>query len=371
VHAAANTKAGLAALRLASSHLIGAPLASPEAAVEWFGAVQAQDFAGAKWALAQRIRNCDDACVEAAFQRGTILRTHVLRSTWHFVHPADLRFMLELSRERVKRVMAPYDRKLSIDAPLLRKSQRVFEKSLVGGHFLTREELAERLAAAGIQAAGQRLAHLAMHAELDGLIVSGPRRGKQFTYSLLDERVPAVKPLEREAALAALAVRYFQSHGPATPHDFAWWASLTVTDAKRALASAGKTVTERAFDPGSYFGVFPRTTPSPAKPLLRLLPNYDEYLIALKDYGPVLDPALSDHMRQNQHVLGQHLIVRDGLVVGGWRRELDKNGVRVEATLLTPLSVAAKQALRTEAERFAHFLGLPLTLVTLVATSPA
>jgi hypothetical protein len=369
VSVAANTKDRLAALRLASSHLIGPPLASPEAAVAWFGAVQAQDFAGAKWALAQRIRNCDDACVDAMFQRGAILRTHVLRSTWHFVHPADVRFMLQLSRERVKRVMAPYDRKLDIDAPLLRKSHRTLEKSLAGGRFLTREELAERLAAAGIQAAGQRLAHLAMHAELDGLIVSGPRRGKQFTYALLEERVPSVEPMEPEAALAALAARYFQSHGPATPHDFAWWASLTVTDAKRALASAGKTVSERAFDTGSYFGVFPRTNPSPAKPVLRLLPNYDEYVIALKDYGPVLDSALRDRIGQNRHVLAQHLIVLDGLVVGGWRRELDKSGVRVEATLLTPLSVAAKKALRSEAERFAHFLGRPLTLVTRVAAS--
>jgi hypothetical protein len=369
VSAAANTKPSLAAWRLASSHLIGAPLASPEAAVQWFGAVQAQDFAGAKWGLAQRIRDCDEARVDEAFQRGTILRTHVLRPTWHFVHPADLRFMLELSRERVKRVMAPYDRKLAIDAPLVRKSRRVFERSLADANFLTREGLAERLLAAGIEAAGQRLAHLVMHAELDAVIVSGPRRGKQFTYALVEERVPAAKLREREAGLAELAERYFRSHGPATPQDFAWWAGLTVTEAKRAVASAGKDVTERAFDAGAYFGVFPRSAPAPPQPLLRLLPNYDEYLIALKDYGPVLDPALRERMSRNQPVLAQHLIVRDGLVVGGWRRELDKHGVRVEATLLATLSAAAKQALRSEAERFARFLGLPLTLVIQLAAT--
>lgn len=350
---------------MASSHLLGAPLPSPEAAVDWFGAVQAQDFAGAKWALAQRVFECDDARVDDAFQRGALLRTHVLRATWHIVRPLDVRSLLELSRERVKRLLSPYDRKLAIDATLLRKSRRVFEKSLAFAQHLTREELSERLLSAGIQAAGQRLAHLAMHAELDGLIVSGPRRGKRFTYALFDERVPATPAVGREAALAALATRYFQSHGPATFHDFAWWAGLTLTEAKRAVASAGKAVSERALDEGSYVGVFARTAPTIVKPVVRLLPNYDEYLIALKDYGPVLDPSLRARMRRSDHVLSQHLIVVDGLVVGGWRRELGKSGLRIEATLLTPISSKVKKALRIEAERFARFLGgLPLTLVT-------
>lgn len=357
---------------MASSQLVAARFRSPEAAVAWFGAVQAQDFAGAKWGLGQRIRNCDDACVDDAFQRGELLRTHVLRPTWHFVVPADLRFMLELSRERVKRVLAPYDRKLAIDASLLRKSHRIFEKSLAGAQHLTREQLAERLASAGIQAAGQRLAHLAMHAELDGVIVSGPRHGKRFTYALFDERVPATPEVGREEGLAALAARYFQSHGPATSQDFAWWAGLTVTDAKRAVASAGKAVTERALDEGSYFGAFARAAPTLETPLVRLLPNYDEYLIALKDYGPVLDSALRERMSRNQTVLSQHLIVLNGLVVGGWRRELDKSGVRVEATLLKAVSAPVKKALRSEAERYAAFLGgRPLTLVTEIIPSRA
>lgn len=359
------TKPELAALRLQSSHLAEAPLGSPEAAVRWFGAVQAQDFAGAKWGLAQRLRDADDARVEDAFTRGAVLRTHVLRPTWHFVHPSDIRFLLELSRERVKRVMAPYDRKLSIDAPLLRKSQRVFEKALAGGRFLTREELAERLAGAGIEASGQRLGHLAMHAELDCVIVSGPRQGKQFTYALFDERVPSAKAGKRDEALAELAERYFQSHGPAKAHDFAWWAGLTVTDAKRAVASAGTAVTERVLGDGSYFAVSPRkTSDSVASPHVRLLPNYDEYLIALKDYAPVIDPSLRERMRRADHVLSLHLVVLDGLVVGGWRRDLEKGGVRVEATLLKRVSAGVKSALRAEAERFARFLGVSLTLVT-------
>lgn len=361
----ASTKPELAPLRLHSSHLIGAPLASPEAAVKWFGAVQAQDFAGAKWGLAQRIRNADDARVEDAFERGAVLRTHVLRPTWHFVHPGDIRFLLQLSRDRIKRVMAPYDRKLSIDAPLVRKSQRVFEKALSGRQFLTREELAERLAGVGIEASGQRLGHLAMHAELDCVIVSGPRQGKQFTYALFDERVPETKARKREEALADLAERYFQSHGPAKAQDFAWWAGLTVNDAKRAATSAGKAVTERVIGDSSYFAVAPKkAAEAVASPLVRLLPNYDEYLIALKDYGPVLDPSLRERMLRAQHVLSLHLIVLDGLVVGGWRREIEKGRVRVEATLLKRVSPGTKSALRAEAERFARFLGLPLTLVT-------
>ena len=359
----------LAPLRLAHSRLVGAPFSSPEAAVEWFGAVQAQDFSGAKWALAQRVRDCNEARADEAFRSGKILRTHVLRPTWHFVRPADIRFLLELSAARVKRVLLPYDRKLAIDAALLRKSHASITKALLGGHFLTREELAARLARAGIEASGQRLAHLVMHAELDAVVVSGPRRGKQFTYALFDERVPASKPLTREEALAALAERYFTSHGPASAQDFAWWSGLTVTDAKRAAASAGKRVTERTIGDKTYFGAFGRRPKAAPGPIVRLLPNYDECVIAFKDYTPVLDPALRARMSEHRAVFAQHLVVVDGLVVGGWRREIEKSRVRVEVTLLSKMPAQVKAALAHEAERFASFLGLTL-LLELSVVSP-
>ena len=180
----------VARARLHSQRLVGAPLATPEEVVGWLGAVQAQDYAGAKWAVAQRAAGCSDADVEQACRDGRILRTHVLRPTWHFVLPDDMRWMLALTAPRVRAAMAYYDRKLGLDEAVFRRTQALLAKALVGGQARTREELARTLAAAGIEASGQRLGHIMMRAELDALVVSGPRRGKQFTYALLDERAP-------------------------------------------------------------------------------------------------------------------------------------------------------------------------------------
>ncbi|HYU15343.1 MAG TPA: crosslink repair DNA glycosylase YcaQ family protein, partial [Candidatus Acidoferrum sp.] len=172
--------------RLENEHLVGAPLARPEDVVRWLGAVQAQDYAGAKWGVAQRAAACGDADVEEAFQSGRILRTHVLRPTWHFVMPADVRWMLQLTAPRIKAAMGHYDRKLDLTPAVYARSNAAIAVALQGGVHLTRQELARVLDAAGIAARGQRLGHLMVRAELDAVVCSGPRRGKQFTYALLD-----------------------------------------------------------------------------------------------------------------------------------------------------------------------------------------
>src|SRR5204863_2509420 len=199
--------------RLRSQRLVGPPFATPEAVVGWLAAVQAQDYGGAKWAVAQRTKTCSDADVEAACRDGRILRTHVLRPTWHFVLPADIRWMLTLSAPRIRAAMAFYDRRLGLTDAVCARSAAALANALRGGNHLTRGELARVLAAAGIPAAGQRLGHLMARAEIDAVICSGARRGKQATYALLDERAPAAAPRPRDDTLAELAGRYFASHG--------------------------------------------------------------------------------------------------------------------------------------------------------------
>ena len=175
--------------------------------------------------------------VEQAFNDGQILRTHVLRPTWHFVAPEDIRWLLALSAPRIHAANAYYYRQAGLDAKTFAKSCAMIHRALEGGKTLTRAELAVHLKRAKVPADGLKLAYLMMHAELEGVICSGPRRGKQFTYALLDERVPATKPKTRDEALAELARRYFASHGPATVRDFAWWSGLTVKDAQQAIDS--------------------------------------------------------------------------------------------------------------------------------------
>src|SRR5688572_21639290 len=194
--------------RLHNQFLSQTNLTEPSQVVECLGAVQSQDYAGAKWALAQRLKDSPtDAAIEKAFNEGKILRTHVLRPTWHFVAPADIRWMLDLTAPRIKAAMAHMDRQLGLDKSILKKSNTTIKKASQGDQHLTRSELAPILKKAGVSVDGYRIGQLMGHAELDQVICSGVRKGKQFTYALLEERAPQAKSLEREEALAELAQR--------------------------------------------------------------------------------------------------------------------------------------------------------------------
>jgi hypothetical protein len=219
----------MASQRLAQQLLTESALDRPEDVVGWLGAVQAQEYAGAKWGIGLRTRGLSDGLLDRAFDEGRLLRTHLLRPTWHFVTPADIRWLLALTGPRVHAHNAHRYRELGLEASTLARSHDVLAAALAGGRWLTRPELAAVLEGAGLSAEGQRMPYLLMHAELEGVICSGPRRGKQFTYALLDERVPAAPVLDQDAALAELARRYLRTRGPATVHDFAWWSGLTVT----------------------------------------------------------------------------------------------------------------------------------------------
>ena len=236
--------------RLAGQFLTVPGPAKPEDVVRRLGAVQAQDYAGAKWALALRTKTAlTDAAIERAVDAGAIVRTHVLRPTWHFVAASDLRWMLALTGPRVSRTLASYNRALEITPVVIRRSHAAIVKALGGGKHLTRAELAAVLARARVGAlTGMRLGRLVAQAELDAVVCSGARRGKQSTYALLDERVPAAQAIERDAALAELARRYFPTRGPASAHDFAWWSGLTVGDARRAVEILGRTLARVEID---------------------------------------------------------------------------------------------------------------------------
>jgi hypothetical protein len=353
----------IAARRLQNQRLVGAGPASPTDAVRWLGAVQAQDYPGAKWALAQRTRGWDSEALDRAFDDGAILRTHVMRPTWHFVAPDDIRWLLELTGPRVKAGSAHRYRQLELDEATRRRSDDILAEG-VAGRPRTRQELGDVLAAAGIEPTGQRLPHLISHAELGGLICSGPMRGRQHTYALLEERAPSARTLPREEAVAELVRRYFASHGPATLHDFAWWSGLTTADGRRGLAALGRDVEPATVDGKTYWTADPRPQPTSARrPIVHLLPNYDEHLVAYRDHGPSLHPsARSRYVGRIDLAVGPHSVVVDGLVVGGWRRVTEKHRTVVRASLVVDLSEAQRAALDAAVERFGEFLGHPAEL---------
>ena len=183
--------------------------------------MQAQDYEMSKWAMGVRLPNQTEGILEAALNNGEVLRTHLLRPTWHLVAPKDIRWMLALSKPQIEKIVAGYNERLGLDIATRSKSNDIIEKALTQRPNLTRNELMEILGHHDIQASDIRAAHLMFHAELTGLVCSGIRKGKQLTYALLDTRTPLTKPLHRDEALAELAKRYFQSHAPATVKDFA------------------------------------------------------------------------------------------------------------------------------------------------------
>ena len=226
--------------RLGSALLADGPRpAAPADVVRWFGAVQAQDFGPAKWSLGQRLPGTTDAEVQRAFDAGQFLRTHVLRPTWHFVTPDDIRWLLQLTGPRVHAANAYAYRRAGLDDHALAKAHDLLAEALDGGEHRTRKELAGVLGGAGLPTAGFALGYVLMHAELDGLICSGAMRGKHHTYTLLERRVPPAPARDPDEALAKLVTRYFTSHGPATAKDLRWWSSLTLRDIARGVELAG------------------------------------------------------------------------------------------------------------------------------------
>jgi hypothetical protein len=241
-------------LRLHNLFISNPQLKDPVHALECLGAVQAQDFAGAKWALGLRIPGATDNQVERSFNEGAILRTHILRPTWHFVTQADIRWMLALTAPRVHSINGTMYRKLELDSTIFKRCNAVLVKTLGGEQHLTRAELRGVLQSAGIDTRDNyRMSYLVMQAELDGIICSGPRRGKQFTYALMDERAPQARVLERNEALVELARRYFLSRGPATVHDFAKWSGLTVADARLGLEAVQDQLLKEEIDGQIYW----------------------------------------------------------------------------------------------------------------------
>jgi hypothetical protein len=322
--------------RLDNHKLSSSEFRKPVDVVRWLGAVQAQDFYGAKWALALRMRKATDAVVEEAFNEGQILRTHLLRPTWHFVAPDDIRWLLQLTGPRINVRCGPNYRKYELDNATLKRSNKALAKALQGGKHLTRSALKKVLNQVGIAADDTvRMAHILLRAELDGVVCSGPRAGKQFTYAFLEERVPVAGTLTRDEALAKLTQRYFTSHGPATLQDFIWWSGLTAADARHGVGLVD--LHKQLIDEKVYLSAQARKTASQPTHSAHLLPAFDEYTVAYKDRETI-------YVRTTWSLLGPIVIV-DGRPVGTWKRINDKVALNVSNILKESENSAIAQAL--------------------------
>jgi len=347
-------------LRLQNQHLATQTLKDPVAVLRSLVAVQAQDYYGAKWALAQRTTGCTDERVEKAFTEGKILRLHVMRPTWHFVTPEDIRWLVTLTAPRVNVASSHAYRIAELDQSTFKITNKAITKALQGGRHLTRAELREVVARAGVNPGdSMRLGYIMHRAELDLVICSGARRGNQFTYALLDERAPKSKTLEADEALGELTERYFSTRGPATLNDYVWWSGLTKAQANKGIEIAGRGLRGEIVDDKTYFSGAKRSQNRTVKGVF-LLPTYDEYFIAYKDRSAGMHPQFS------QATAGQVIfnapIVIDGRVVGGWKRALERERVRVEIKQFLPFSKSERASVRTAVQQYANFLQSELSL---------
>ena len=342
---------GLVSARLNNQKLSASKLGKAVDVVRWFGAVQAQDFNAAKWALALRMRKATDAVIEEAFNKGEILRTHVMRPTWHFVAPDDIRWLLQLTAPRVNVRCASAYRNYELDNATLKRTNKALTRALQDGKHLTRSALKKVLNRSGIAADDTvRMGHILLRAELDGVVCSGPRIGKQFTYALLEERVPAARPLTRDEALAKLTQRYFTSHGPATLQDFVWWSGLTVADAKHAIALIDRHLRQELIDEKVYLNPRAIKSPKPAHSA-HLLPAYDEYTVAYKDRQAIYIQTNGKPSITTWGLLGP-IVILDGRVVGTWKRTNDNVALNVSPNLKEREQLAISKA----TERYEAFL---------------
>jgi Winged helix DNA-binding domain len=353
----------IARQRLINQGLVKPTLKTATEVVARLGAVQAQDYGASKWGIAQRTAGLTDSEIEREIDDGMIIRTHVLRPTWHFVVAADIGWMLALSAPRVHAANAYWYRWLEVDDALARRSRTVLTKALRDGKQLTRAELGQVLTRARIQITSpQRLACIVLRAELEGVICSGARRGKQFTYALLEERVARPTALEREAALFELTRRYFTTRGPATVDDFAWWSGLTKADAKQGVEAAAKHLEHQSIDGRSYWFPAAEHAVRISSSLAHLLPNYDEYFVGLKDRSAFGARLKASGSGARTDALSGHVLIVNGQNVGGWRRTIVGRTVVIEPKLLIRLSEAERRAVGVAARRFGRFLALPVEI---------
>jgi hypothetical protein len=353
----------IARRRLRNSRLTGTGFTTPEEAVGWHLAMQAQDYGPAKWSIGQRSKGLTNQDIDEALAVGSIIRTHVLRPTWHFVASDDLRWLLALSGPRVQRWNAGRYRELGLDARILARSEKAVVAALQGGNRLTRKELAAVLDDAGIDPSGQRMPYLLIHSELEGVIGSGGLAGKQHTYALLDELIATAGWFDRDESLVELVRRYLTSHGPATVKDMNWWSGLTMADLRKGLEHLGEEVRSEQLDGMVLWSIASDDAAPPSVRGAHLLQTYDELVVGFTESRFFGNPG-GEKARAawGDRTFPSGVLLLNGLIGGHWRRTIERQSIQVEVHLYEEPKRGATRAVEAAAEDLGRFFDLPVTL---------
>jgi hypothetical protein len=351
----------IANIRLINQQIVRSKCETAKDVVDWMGAMQAQDYAMAKWAIGVRLPEATDRLVETALDNGEIIRTHMLRPTWHFISADDIYWMLALRGAGIKAAIRPRAKQLGLTEEIVAKSNQIMERAMRGGKSLTREEILSYLIKAGIPVDENRASHLLMWAELDGVICSGATKGKKVTYALLEERVLKTDLPSREEALARLAKKYFSSHGPATVKDFTWWSGLSAREASHAFELVKLNLNPETIYGQTFWSLHTPPLPPAVKDMAILLPAFDEFIISYTDREAAL-PLENFSMSVSSNGIFRPIIVVNGQVTGIWKRTIQKGKVLVETNFFQPPEKTTLALIEEAARKYGNFLGMEIEI---------
>lgn len=345
-------------IRLLNQQLLNPLFSSPKELVSWMGAMQAQNYPMVKWAVGMRLKSAKMQTVDEALRKGEILRTHVMRPTWHLVAAEDIRWMLKLSAQRIISANDSYAKgyDLEISEELYTKSYHLLEKILCGQKSLTRQEIADHFNRSGIQVDTHRMTRFMSRAEQVGIVCSGEDKGGKCTYALLEERVAPVPEITKDEALARLARSYFRSHSPAVLQDFIWWSGFPISEARQAIYLIESELTSEQWNGQTWYVHNACRTRGKVTGCLHLLPSYDEYLLGYKDRTDVL-PKEHYPKAFTNNGLFYPVILHEGQVIGNWNKSARKGGKQIEHTCFRLHDCLNEVVLTQEKERYIRFLG--------------
>jgi Winged helix DNA-binding domain len=349
-------KSDIAKIRLFNQQITATKFTKPAEIVSWFGAMQAQDYPMAKWAIGVRLPGSTEKEIESAIENGEILRTHLMRPTWHFVAAEDIRWLIALSAPQLKSTSAAMFRQFGLDAQICNRSCDLIAKALEGSKHLTRAELMSELKKAGIDCDNYSPSYLMFNAEINGIVCNGIKRGKNQTYALLDEIVPRSAAISREEAIAKLTLRYFTSHAPATLKDFVWWSGLPTADARKGLELNKSNLISEEIEGQTYWMPNSIAVPNDESETLHLLPAFDEFMVSYKDRSAALATDFTKSAITGNGIF-KPIIVIGGKIVGIWKRSFKKDSVIVEKILFNKLTEFDYETFNMNARMYGSYEG--------------
>lgn len=341
-------------LRLGNQLLMGTKLKTPQEIVSWMGAIQAQDFNMSKWALGVRESTLTDSLVENALNKGELVRTHVLRPTWHLVAGENIHWMLGLSAPRLKNVMKTYSRTVGLSEAIRKKGSDIIQQALSAGIHLTRPQLGNVLKSKGIEVDSHQLTHIMFSAELDGIVCNGEVKNNKQTYCLLEEKIPKTEIFDKQVALGRLARKYFMSHAPATLQDFIWWSGLTATDAKIGMEMIKSDFVIETIDSHQYWINNSFVEHKNIEDSVLLLPAWDEFVVSYKNRQHIV---ADEHYNKviSKNGIFKPVVIKNGQIIGIWKRVKKKNKISAEIELFVKPDNLTKDLITRASNSFSLF----------------